>query len=197
MTSHYQVGITKSSTALLLSHDFDRTPRDQTAVVPHIPTIRYTPIGIIHSPLKKQAGSPIQSVSAKNVKGVVEVFPPYVAGLKDIVGFSHLILIYHFHLVCKPSLTVKPYLEKRRKHGIFSTRAPARPNSIGISTVKVERVRGGRLYVHGLDMLDGTPLLDIKPYVPTFDSRQVESIGWYAGKLSNLPRTKADNRFAR
>jgi tRNA (adenine37-N6)-methyltransferase len=163
----------------------------------HVSRVVYTPIGIIHSPLKDQAGSPIQSVSAKNVEGVVEVFPPYAEGLKDIVGFSHLILIYHFHLVCKASLVVKPYLEKRRRHGIFSTRSPSRPNSVGISTVKVERVRGARIYVRGIDMLDGTPLLDIKPYVPTFDSTQVERIGWYAGKLRNLPHTKADNRFAR
>ena len=159
--------------------------------------IRYSPIGVVHSPLKIQAGSPIQSVSAKTVQGFVEVFPPYVKGLKDITGFSHLILIYHFHLASRPMLILKPYLEKKRVHGIFATRASARPNSIGISIVRVTGVRGRRIYVRDLDIIDGTPLLDIKPYVPTFDTRHVTGIGWYKGKLRNLPSTSADSRFGK
>jgi tRNA-Thr(GGU) m(6)t(6)A37 methyltransferase TsaA len=164
----------------------------------HVRSVRYTPIGVIHSPLKESAGAPIQSVSANHVKGIVEVFPSYARGLKDIAGFSHLILIYHFHMARKQvSLVVRPYLDSEGQHGVFSTRAPARPNSIGISTVRLERIKGRNIYVKDVDIVDGTPLLDIKPYVPRFDYRRAKRIGWYAGKIHRLDNTKADSRFAR
>jgi tRNA-Thr(GGU) m(6)t(6)A37 methyltransferase TsaA len=156
--------------------------------------IRYNPIGIIHSPLKSLSGAPLQSVSAKHLRGTIEVFAKYVSGLKDISGFSHLILIYHFHLSRKASLTVKPYLDKK-EHGIFATRAPVRPNPIGISVVKLRKVRAGVIWVEGLDIVDGTPLLDIKPYVPEFDVRRVQRIGWLEGKIGRLQETRADTRF--
>jgi tRNA-Thr(GGU) m(6)t(6)A37 methyltransferase TsaA len=156
--------------------------------------IRYNPIGIIHSPLKSLSGAPLQSVSAKHLRGTIEVFAKYVSGLKDISGFSHLILIYHFHLSRKTSLTVKPYLDKK-EHGIFATRAPVRPNPIGISIVKLRKVRAGVIWVEGLDIVDGTPLLDIKPYVPEFDVRRVQRIGWLEGKIGRLQETRADTRF--
>jgi tRNA-Thr(GGU) m(6)t(6)A37 methyltransferase TsaA len=156
--------------------------------------IRYIPIGIIHSPLKSPSGAPLQSVSAKHLRGSIEVFTNYASGLKDISGFSHLILIYHFHLSRKASLRVKPYLDKK-EHGIFATRAPIRPNPIGISVVKLRKVRGGVIWVEGLDIVDGTPLLDIKPYVPQFDVRRVQRIGWLEGKISKLQETRADTRF--
>lgn len=159
--------------------------------------VRYVPIGVIHSPLKEPAGAPIQSVSAKHVKGTVEVYPPYVNGLADLAGFSYLILVYHFHLARKcTSMMVEPYLDNQI-HGVFSTRAPARPNPIGISAVRLESIKGGTLYVRDLDVVDGTPLLDIKPYVPKFDTRLAQRIGWYAGRTSGLRRAKADHRFTR
>ena len=158
--------------------------------------VRYNPIGIIHSSLKNPSGAPLQSVIANNVKGTLNIFPKYVSGLKDLAEFSHLFLIYHFHLSRKVSLRVQPYLDNR-EHGVFATRAPARPNPIGLSVVRLRAVKRNKIYVEGLDVVDGTPLLDIKPYVPQFDARRVQSIGWYKGKLSRLHRTKADRRFTR
>lgn len=159
-------------------------------------TVKYNPIGIIHSPLRSASGAPLQSVSAKRLKGTVEIFPRYVLGLKDIRGFSHLILIYHFHLARNASLIVRPYLDKK-EHGIFATRAPVRPNPIGISVVRLRKVRDGVIWVQDLDVVDGTPLLDIKPYVPQFDVRRVQRTGWYEGNMSKLHGTRADARFTK
>jgi tRNA-Thr(GGU) m(6)t(6)A37 methyltransferase TsaA len=158
--------------------------------------VKYYPIGIIHSPLKHASGAPLQSISAKHVEGVVEVFPRYVPGLKDIAGFSHLILIYHLHRARRASLTVKPYLDTK-KRGIFACRAPARPNPIGISIVKLEKVRGGTIWVRELDIIDGTPLLDIKPYIPQFDSRRKATTGWYKLSSADFHQARADERFTR
>ena len=156
--------------------------------------IIYKPIGIINSPFKEPYGTPIQSASAQNIRGTVEVFPQYAEGLKDLEGFSHIILIYHFHLCKKFSLRVKPFLGDLLR-GVFATRAPARPNPIGISTVRLIRIEKGKLYVQGMDIVDGTPLLDIKPYVPEFDQREAEKKGWMEEKLHNLHRATDDGRF--
>ena len=156
--------------------------------------IAYRPIGIVHSPFKEAYGTPIQSVSAHDTEGVVEVFPEYAAGLEDIDGFSHIILIYHFHLCKKFSLRVKPFLDDP-SHGVFATRAPARPNPIGISIVRLIRVEKERLYIQDVDIVDGTPLLDIKPYVPEFDKREAERKGWLEGNLGKLYEMKDDGRF--
>jgi tRNA-Thr(GGU) m(6)t(6)A37 methyltransferase TsaA len=156
--------------------------------------IAYRPIGVIHSPFKAAAGAPIQSVAARHVEGVIEVFPEYAEGLRDIEGFSHLILIYHFHLCNEPSLIVRPYLDDETR-GVFATRAPARPNSIGTSVVRLVRVDGRRLHVTGVDILDGTPLLDIKPYVPQFDALEAERIGWLKDRIYRVNETKDDGRF--
>jgi tRNA-Thr(GGU) m(6)t(6)A37 methyltransferase TsaA len=158
--------------------------------------VKYYPIGIIHSPLKHASGAPLQSISAKHVEGVVEVFPRYVPGLKDIAGFSHLILIYHLHRSRRASLTVKPYLDTK-KRGIFACRAPARPNPIGLSIVKLEKVRGGTIWVRELDIIDDTPLLDIKPYIPQFDCRRRATTGWFRLSYANFHRARADERFTR
>lgn len=158
--------------------------------------VRYKPIGIIHSPLKDVSGAPLQSVSAKHIEGTVEIFPEYAPGLKDIEGFSHLILLYHFHLSRGASLTVKPYLDTQ-EHGIFATRAPVRPNPIGFSIVRLLNLRGGIIRVKELDILDGTPLLDIKPYIPQFDVRRVRSIGWYRRNIRELNQTISDRRFTK
>jgi tRNA-Thr(GGU) m(6)t(6)A37 methyltransferase TsaA len=157
-------------------------------------TIEYGPVGVVRSPLKEPYGAPIQSVAARDIEGVVEVFPEYAEGLRDIEGFSHLILIYHFHLSNKSSLIVKPYLDDET-HGVFATRAPARPNPIGVSVARLVRVDGTRLHVTGVDILDGTPVLDIKPYVTQFDAIEAERIGWLKGRINMVDDTKDDARF--
>jgi len=160
--------------------------------------IRFRPIGLVHSSLKDPVGAPIQSVSAKSVAGIVEVFPSFAGGLKDIEGFSHLILLYHFHLSRRFRLRVTPFLDNT-EHGVFSTRSPSRPNPIGMSVVEVLGVRDRKIRVRGLDVVDGTPLLDIKPYVPAFDAIRARRVGWYAGRVakSRISSTKADGRFVR
>lgn len=156
--------------------------------------IRYKAIGIIHSPFKEPVGVPIQPSASKGIKGEVEIFPEYVEGLQDLDGFSHIILIYHFHLSKRSSLKVKPYMDDKLR-GVFATRAPSRPNTIGISVVRLEKIKGNILYIQNLDVLDGTPLLDIKPYVPEFDEREVIRIGWLEKGIHKLPKSKDDGRF--
>ena len=158
--------------------------------------IRYRPIGIIHSPFKKPRGIPIQPTAAKGIDGTVEVFPEYAEGLKDVQGFSHIILIYHFHLSQKPSLKVKPFMDDQVR-GVFSTRAPSRPNPIGISVVRLIRVEENTLHIQDVDIVDGTPLLDIKPYVPEFDIRKVDKTGWLKKNVHKLSTSKDDGRFIR
>ena len=150
------------------------------------------PIGIIHSSLTEAKGSPIQPVFARNSEGVVEVYEPYRQGLKDIEGFERIWLIYMFHKAAKCRLLVTPYLDTTER-GLFATRAPCRPNPIGMSSVHLQRVENGRIYITEVDILDGTPLLDIKPYVPRFDSFNVERSGWL-DQVSERPGI-ADKRF--
>lgn len=157
--------------------------------------INYLPIGIIHSPFKEIKGMPIQPTGAEGIEGLVEVFADYSTGLKDIDGFSHIILLYHFHLSEGYSLETKPFLDEVSR-GLFATRSPARPNPVGISVVRLIGVKGSTLHVEGIDILDGTPLLDIKPYVPDFDQRSGEQTGWLSGELHNVRRKRADRRFA-
>ena len=156
--------------------------------------INYRPIGVVHSPFTEPKGTPIQPTGARDVEGTVDLFPEYAAGLKDIEGFSHIILLYHFHLAKGVSLEVRPFMDDRL-HGVFATRAPARPNPIGLSVVRLVRVEGNRLHIRGVDIVDGTPLLDVKPYVPKFDIHQVTSIGWLEGNMRRLPRARDDGRF--
>ena len=156
--------------------------------------IRYRPIGIIYTPFKKPKGTPIQPTAAKGVNGKVEVFPEYAEGLKDLDGFSHIILIYHFHLSKKFSLKVKPFMDDQMR-GVFATRAPSRPNPIGISVVRLIKIEGNILHIQDVDIVDGTPLLDIKPYVPEFDVRVVDRVGWLEGNLDKLHSLRDDGRF--
>ncbi|HEX75565.1 MAG TPA: tRNA (N6-threonylcarbamoyladenosine(37)-N6)-methyltransferase TrmO [Dehalococcoidia bacterium] len=156
--------------------------------------IRYKPIGIIHSPFKEPHGTPIQPTAARDIEGTVEIFPEYVGGLKDIEGFSHVILIYHFHLSKGWTLEVKPYMDDQLR-GVFATRAPARPNPIGMSIVHLNRVEEERLYIRDVDIVDGTPLLDIKPYVSEFDAQEVERTGWLTENVHKLRKAKDDGRF--
>ena len=158
--------------------------------------VKYKPIGVVHSPFKESKGTPIQPPGGKGIDGTVEVFPEYAEGLKDVEGFSHIILIYHFHLSKGLSLKVKPYMENKLR-GVFATRAPSRPNPIGISVVRLRRVEKNILHVRDVDFVDGTPLLDIKPYVPEFDVREVNKTGWLEKEVHKLSTSKDDGRFTK
>jgi tRNA-Thr(GGU) m(6)t(6)A37 methyltransferase TsaA len=153
------------------------------------------PIGVIHTPYREPRGTPIQPTGALGVEGTVEVFPEYAQGLKDLDGFSHVILLYHFHLSGGCSLTVRPYMDKEVR-GVFATRFPGRPNPIGLSVVRLKGVDGRVLRITDVDIVDGTPLLDIKPYVPAFDHREDVSIGWLTERAVKVRTTKSDGRTA-
>ena len=156
--------------------------------------ICYRPIGLIHSPFADIAGMPIQPAGATEIVGSIEIFPEFQEGLVDLDGFSHLILLYHFHRVQETRLTVTPFLDSH-PHGVFATRAPKRPNSIGLSVVKLLSIEHNILHISHVDILDGTPLLDIKPYVPEFDQHPVERIGWLEQTTGEVRSKKSDNRF--
>lgn len=139
--------------------------------------IDFKPIGIIHSPHKILNEIPIQPVFAENIEGTVELYPEFIEGLKSLDQFSHIFLFYHFHKSQKTMLELAPYLSKE-KHGIFATRAPHRPNKLGMSLVRLVDIKENILYLKDIDILDGTPLIDIKPYINRFDSRKTTSSGW-------------------
>jgi len=142
--------------------------------------IRYTPIGLIHSPYKEPPGTPIQAAVSPDSEGTVELFPEYAEGLRDIEGFSHIYLIYHFHKSHQVKLLVKPFLQDI-EHGIFATRSPGRPNPIGISIVRLINRNESILHIQGVDILDETPVLDIKPYSSIFDCFPDARNGWQEG----------------
>jgi tRNA-Thr(GGU) m(6)t(6)A37 methyltransferase TsaA len=146
-------------------------------------TIR--PIGIIHTPFTEEEKTPIQPSRSETV-GRVEVYRDFADGLQDIDGFSHIILLYVFHRSSGYTLSVKPFLDDRQR-GLFATRYPARPNPIGLSIVRLLERHENELVVAGIDVLDGTPLIDIKPYVPDFDIRADVHTGWYATRANQEP----------
>jgi tRNA (adenine37-N6)-methyltransferase len=150
-------------------------------------------IGRIHSPHKEAAGTPIQPRWAEDIEGRVEVFPEFAPGLSDLNGFERIWLLYWFDRTVPEQLVVKPYLDDRY-HGIFATRAPCRPNPIGMSACRLLAIEGTVLRVSNVDILDQTPLLDIKPYAPEFDCYAVERIGWLTQRKFNT--TTADQRFS-
>ena len=159
--------------------------------------IEYQPIGIIHSPFETVNGMPIQPCGAAGIQGTVEIFRRFRQGLKDIDGFSHIILIYHFHRsddCSRRGLLVTPFLDNV-EHGVFATRAPRRPNNIGLSVVRLIGINECTLTIEGVDVLDGTPLLDIKPYVPDFDTPDVTNVGWIEKAHKSARSCKADDRF--
>lgn len=149
-------------------------------------------IGVIHSPFCQPDGVPIQPRYAHAAEGTVEVFQPFAEGLRDLGGFERIWLIYWFHQAAAARLIVRPFKDKTER-GLFATRAPCRPNPIGISPVRLLAVKGRHLRVADLDVLDGTPLLDIKPYVPEFDHYEIRRIGWLSEAGS---QTTADGRFS-
>ncbi len=155
------------------------------------------PIGIIHSPFAEAKGTPIQPRAAEGVEGTVEVFEPFVAGLKDLDGFERIWLLYWFDRVAGPRMTVTPFLDDEPR-GLFATRAPCRPNPIGMSPVRLLRIEGNVLHVADVDVLDSTPLLDIKPYAPQLDCFDVARCGWLdaATRRRRIEEMRADDRFA-
>ena len=139
---------------------------------------------------------PIQSTGGQDVEAVVEVYPEFAEGISDLEGFSHLLLIFHFHLSEGYKLKVIPFADTVER-GVFATRAPRRPNSIGVSVVNLERVEGNNLHIRGIDMVDGTPLLDIKPCVPhLYPSPDEVRMGWLEGKVDRMGRLRSDKRFS-
>jgi len=136
------------------------------------------PIGVIHSPFTDKRQTPIQASRSQAV-GQVEVYPEFAEGLQDVEGFSHLILLYVFHRSSEYTLRVKPFLDDEWR-GLFATRYPSRPNPLGLSVVHLLERHDNILEIEGVDVLDGTPLLDIKPYMPEFDVRTGVHTGWYA-----------------
>lgn len=156
--------------------------------------IIFKPIGIIHSPFKTLDNVPIQHTGARGKRGTIEIFQEFVAGLKDVGGFSHLILLYHLHKVEHFSLQVKPFLDTI-EHGIFACRSPVRPNPIGLTVVKLIEIKNNLITIENLDMLDETPLLDIKPCLPMIDDIQNVRLGWLTGKIEQFETKKSDSRF--
>jgi tRNA-Thr(GGU) m(6)t(6)A37 methyltransferase TsaA len=150
------------------------------------------PIGLIHTPFKSATGTPIQGTASHGAQGVVELLPEFISGLKDLAGIERIWLIYLLDRASSMQLIVRPFMDTEER-GVFSTRSPARPNPIGISAVRLLGVEENRLQIGDVDILDGTPLLDIKPYVPAFDSFEKSRAGWYANKSATS--VVADSRF--
>ncbi len=139
----------------------------------------FKPIGVIRTEHRSPEETPIQTVYAEGCLGQVEVFPEFAAGLRDLERFSHVFLLYRLHRAVGPELLVRPFLQDTLR-GVFATRSPNRPNPLGLSAVRLVRREGRVLHVDGVDMLDGTPLLDIKPYAKRFDCLEDAGDGWLA-----------------
>jgi tRNA-Thr(GGU) m(6)t(6)A37 methyltransferase TsaA len=161
-----------------------------------VSNIVYQTIGIVRSPFTALEGMPLQSVGAEDVHGTIEIKPAFADGLRDLEGFSHVYVLTHLHRARPAGLTVIPFLDDTPR-GVFATRSPRHPNPVGLSIVRLNRVQGTSLHVSGLDLLDGTPVLDLKPYVPAFDSIPAERIGWFTGKTDKVHFGRADRRFDR
>ena len=160
-------------------------------------TFQLETIAIIHSPFCELVNMPVQPKGAKDVLARIEFKKEYEEGLKDLEGFSHAYLIYHFHKVKAPKLSVIPFNDKTdTPRGVFSTRTPMHPNSLGLSVVEIVRVDGNIVTIKGVDILDGTPLLDIKPYIENFDKvcGDVRS-GWMQSSLEEVANKRSDKRF--
>jgi len=158
--------------------------------------ICYEPIGLLYTPFREPSGAPIQPCGAGDALGRAELRPELAPALEGLDGFSHVILLYHCHRAAACKLKVKPFLDQN-EHGLFATRAPARPNPMGLSVVELVAVEGNVLRLKGVDMLDQSPLLDLKPYVPQFDAPPGEvRTGWLADKAQDAPTKKADERFS-
>ncbi len=151
-------------------------------------------IGTIESPYSTVENMPIQPKGASAVEGCVLLDEEYTEGLQDLEGFSHIYLLYSFHQASRTELQVTPFMDKK-KRGVFATRSPLRPNHIGISIVALKRVEGNRVFVEGIDVLDGTPLLDIKPYIEQFDGVEGSRSGWLKASEGEISSKRSDTRF--
>ena len=152
-------------------------------------------IGIIHTPHYHIQNMPIQPFAADGIKGHIEVFPEFIEGLADLSGFSHITLIYHLHKINGYKLRVKPFMDNK-EHGIFSTRSPKRPNAIGLSTVKLLSIEDNILHIEMVDMLNGSPLIDIKPFFSKFDNRFNTVSGWLENQSEvSIDNLRSDERF--
>lgn len=158
-------------------------------------TINFTEIGYFTTPFTDIAGMPIQPSGAREVRGTITIHDQFAAGLTDLDGFSHIVVLYHLHQIKGYDLIVKPFLDTE-KHGVFATRSPKRPNPIGLSVMELLKMEGSQLHIANCDVLDRTPVLDIKPYVPDFDIWEVERVGWFTGKSARAAQEKSDRRFA-
>jgi tRNA-Thr(GGU) m(6)t(6)A37 methyltransferase TsaA len=156
--------------------------------------VTYRSIGVVRSPFTVVEGMPIQPSRAQEAEGSLEIDPEFHAGLKDLDGFSHILVLCHLHRVAGAELTVVPFLDTERR-GIFATRAPKRPNPVSISLLRIKSVNAGSVQVLDVDLLDGTPILDIKPYVPEFDARADARIGWYTQASRKDEKVVSDKRF--
>lgn len=178
--------------------------------------IKFRKIGTIRTPFKEPGGMPVQPKAGRGVKGVIVILPEFVDGLSDLDGFSHIVLVFNLHKSImkvpdgrnpflfkiratlgleKPyKLKVVPFMDTEER-GVFATRAPRRPNSIGISTVRLEKVEGNKVYFQDCDIIDGTPLLDIKPYFPEIVDGDVLRFGWSEKTIDNIDRVRSDDRF--
>ena len=156
--------------------------------------IEFKAIGIIHTPFPEPKGIPIQPAGGVGVKATIEVFPEYRVGLADLDGFSHIILLYHLHRSEGYKLHVVPFMDTVER-GLFATRAPKRPNPIGLSVVQLDKIEDGVLHIQNVDIVDGTPLLDIKPYVPEFDHQPDIRTGWLEHVKKTVSKRRSDSRF--
>ena len=150
------------------------------------------PIGVIHSPYRRPEDAPRRPRSFPAAKATVKVFARYRAGLRDLRGFSHVLLVYHLHLSRGYDLVCLPFLDPKRRRGVFATRYPRRPNPIGISVVRLLKVRKDGLEVSHVDMVDGSPLLDIKPYIPETGAKERVKLGWLEAVLPELEENRRD-----
>ncbi|MCL1057209.1 tRNA (N6-threonylcarbamoyladenosine(37)-N6)-methyltransferase TrmO [Shewanella gelidimarina] len=156
--------------------------------------IEFTPIGYAKTPFKQIENVPVQGAGISKDIGELILNEEYTLGLDDLNGFSHIYIVFHIHKSEGYELKVKPFLDNEHR-GIFATRSPKRPNAIGLSIVEIERVEANRIFVRGIDLLDGTPILDIKPYIQSFDNIKNTKDGWYERGLDPLT-VRSDNRFA-
>ncbi len=152
------------------------------------------PIGIIHSPYSNIEDMPIQPKGASGVEGQILVHEAYIDGLQDLEGFSHIYLLYRFHKAVRTELVVTPFMDNQPR-GVFSTRSPLRPNHIGISIVRLKKIQANTLFVEDIDVLDQTPLLDIKPYMNQFDAVEDSRSGWMQSSDDDIRKKRSDARF--
>jgi tRNA (adenine37-N6)-methyltransferase len=159
------------------------------------PAITYVPIGVVRSPFERLDGMPLQTPAAAEVDATVDLHPRVHGALRDLDGFSHLWLVVHLHRVEGWEDEVVPFLDERRARGVLATRSPRRPNPIGLSLVELQAVDPGALRIRGIDLLDGTPVLDVKPYVPLFDAREDVRAGWFGAAAARVHSVRSDDRY--